>query len=495
MQKMKSATRHNLIEPLESRTLLAANFNLDVDFTKAGSTVFPGFTADTGAAYGSRGSAGTFGWSSDNTKNTRERNSSLAPNQAYDTVSYMQVDHVSRTWEAAVPNGTYTVRIVAGDANYAARRVGVTAEGTTVLQGTTTSAKRFIDGEVTVKVTDGRLTLGNNSAAKENVLAFVRITGVADGTTPPPASAAIPWPGKWTKAADAPTAVFESHDAVVGNKLYVFGGWIGSHFTASKKVMVYDPATNDWATRKDMPAPETHAAFATDTTTNLIYSAGGNRGDIPETVVADVYRYNPATDVWTKLVSLPQPIGGGTAQVIDNKLHVIGGFESDNDTATTVHYVLDLADPAAGWTTAASLPTVRDHLASVVIDGKLYAVGGEIEHRTGFQHQKRLDVYDPATDRWTRLADAPTGKSHAEGSTFVVNGKIIYAGGQTYPQEPTNEVVQYDPKTNRWTTLAPLPAARQGVAVARVGNYFVITTGGVATTQPQKTTWVSKIVT
>jgi hypothetical protein len=50
------------------------------------------------------------------------------------------------------------------------------AEGVTVVNGTPTSAQRWIEGTVTVSVTDGRLTVSNGSDAVNNKLNFVEVT-------------------------------------------------------------------------------------------------------------------------------------------------------------------------------------------------------------------------------------------------------------------------------------------------------------------------------
>ena len=44
----------------------------------------------------------------------RDRNSSLSPDQRFDTVTHTQL-YGARTWELSVPNGSYRVRVVAGD--------------------------------------------------------------------------------------------------------------------------------------------------------------------------------------------------------------------------------------------------------------------------------------------------------------------------------------------------------------------------------------------
>src|SRR5688500_16511306 len=58
-----------------------------------------------------------YGWNASNSANTRDRNASNSPDQRYDTLIHMQTKG-TYTWEAAVPNGQYQVRLVAGDAQY-----------------------------------------------------------------------------------------------------------------------------------------------------------------------------------------------------------------------------------------------------------------------------------------------------------------------------------------------------------------------------------------
>jgi N-acetylneuraminic acid mutarotase len=132
------------------------------------------------------------------------------------------------------------------------------------------------------------------------------------------------------------------------------------------------------------------------------------------------------------------------------------------------------------------LPKALDHLASVVVDGKIYAVGGETGHadfdgNATYIQFPNLYVYDPAGDEWTRLADMPGGRSHAETSTFVVNNKIYVLGGRIDAARATTGVVEYDPITNVWKQLNPLPEARHGAVGAWYDDKFIILGGQMGT--------------
>ncbi len=110
----------------------------------------------------------------------RDRN--LLTDQLRDTVVHLQRAPVTdAVWEIAVPNGTYQVTAVCGDAGYFDSVYRLTAEGVVIVQGTPTSTNRFVEtpvGGVVVSVTDGRLTLRSGSGASNNKLNLVEIMQV-----------------------------------------------------------------------------------------------------------------------------------------------------------------------------------------------------------------------------------------------------------------------------------------------------------------------------
>ena len=95
-----------------------------------------------------------------------------------------------------------------------------------------------------------------------------------------------------------------------------------------------------------------------------------------------------------------------------------------------------------------------------------------------------LSVYDPATDQWTDRAALPYAVSHIGSGAFVLNGRIIIAGGETAHTVATNRVTIYDPATDKWTSLTNLPAARFSGVGAVIGGHIIFTGGS-----SQTTTW------
>lgn len=152
-------------------------FTAGVNFQPAGATVPAGYTPDTGAVFGDRGSGRTFGWNVDNSVNARDRNASGSPDQRYDTLNHMQKPGGATVWEFAVPNGTYTVHVVAGDPVNTDSTYRISVEGVPVVSGTPTGAKHWFEGTVRVTVGDGRISVTNGSGAVNNKLNYVDIIG------------------------------------------------------------------------------------------------------------------------------------------------------------------------------------------------------------------------------------------------------------------------------------------------------------------------------
>lgn len=150
-----------------------------MDFQSASAPTVAGYLVDSGAVYGARGNGETYGWNAINSDGAYDRNSRLSPDQRYDTVIQTQ-RHTNRdaVWEIAVPNGTYSVRIVAGDPATSSAVYRYTAEGVVTVDGTPTPANRWVEGTRTVTVSDGRLTIANGAGASNNKLCFLEVTRV-----------------------------------------------------------------------------------------------------------------------------------------------------------------------------------------------------------------------------------------------------------------------------------------------------------------------------
>ena len=276
--------------------------------------------------------------------------------------------------------------------------------------------------------------------------------------------------------APAPTARTEVAVAVLDGMIYVVGGferpnsWKIWQSSVSTKVETYDPTTNRWSSKPDLPVGLHHAGAAV--LDGALYVAGGftKTDDTIWSPSDRVFRFDPAGDTWTERASLPTARGGLAVTTLQGKLFAVSGYDGQENPAAVEVY-----DPAIDqWSAVAPLPTPRDHLAAVVIDGTLYAIGGRV--RLNYrQNLSAVEAYDVESNRWAPKMGMPTPRSGIAAS--VVNGWIYVFGGES-GEGTFHQNERYNPRINRWQTMAPMPTSRHGLGAAAVDGYIYVLTGG-----------------
>jgi len=118
----------------------------------------PGYIADTGEPFGERGYGLSYGWSSDNTGQTRKRTDDLLRG----TFCHFQE---KQKWEISVPNGRYEVTVCVGEAIYKSRNT-LNVESVSFCAGLELEAETQTIAK-TVAVEDGRLTLDNGDSERQ----------------------------------------------------------------------------------------------------------------------------------------------------------------------------------------------------------------------------------------------------------------------------------------------------------------------------------------
>jgi len=164
-----------------------------------------------------------------------------------------------------------------------------------------------------------------------------------------------PATNRWETRSPMPTSRNHAFFGVVNNKIYVIGGRMGHSFisVASNTDVVeeYDPSSDSWgAIKARMPTPRSGGASATFG--GRIYAAGG---EFQSSQMAATFRaleaYNPATNTWDVLPSMPLPRHGVAGAILGNRLHLISGRITpggvggpDTQSATVSHDVFEFAD-------------------------------------------------------------------------------------------------------------------------------------------------------
>lgn len=197
----------------------------------------------------------------------------------------------------------------------------------------------------------------------------------------------------WKALAPLPTKRGSPVAAAVGDKIYVIGGAStppGSNQTSidpmQRQVCLgtveeYDPATNKWRERTQMPTPRNHAAIGV--VGGKIYVIGGRVGAAFISLATDVSvveEYDPRTDTWgSPRARMPTARSALTAGVYDGRIYVAGGEFQDPHMMATFRTV-EAYDPAHDvWTEIPPLPVSRHGLAGGVIGNRFYVVGGDVQ--------------------------------------------------------------------------------------------------------------------
>jgi N-acetylneuraminic acid mutarotase len=269
----------------------------------------------------------------------------------------------------------------------------------------------------------------------------------------------------WSNAENMSRARNELTAVVLNGKIFAMGGEdIAAGGGQTDTVEVYDIAKNKWASKgvADMPLPLDHTASATYD--GKIYVVGGFlKGKVP---TDKVFVYEPQSNEWTEARSLPSPIGAAlNAEFIDGIMYVVGGLNS-SEVPVNTNYAFD--PKTNTWSIKSPMPTARHHLATAVIDGKLYAIGGRIlgdgvpseDLSPTLSNFDRVEMYDPKTDSW--IVRAPMLTKRSGFTAASAHGMIYVLGGQGL-KDVTNSVEKYDPINNKWTYDTQMPTARFGI--------------------------------
>jgi N-acetylneuraminic acid mutarotase len=271
----------------------------------------------------------------------------------------------------------------------------------------------------------------------------------------------------WTSLEPMPTARSGFGVAVVEGKIYAIGGSNGTHRLDVNEV--YDPANDTWTTKTSMPTARSGPAIAVYQ--NKIYVIGGIIGESDPTTsgytgVNEVY--DPSTDTWETMESMPTGSAYLDANVVGDKIYVICGVKHGGvfpfQQYADENQVYDPSNDS--WSTKTPIPIGNLGYSSAVVDKKIYIIGAQLNQ-----------IYNPETDTWASETPSPTFvlDAAAGATTGEFAPKRIYVvSGMDEDLDQRNvasDLTQvYNPETDTWTTSTPIPTPRWSLGVAVVND-------------------------
>jgi N-acetylneuraminic acid mutarotase len=161
-----------------------------------------------------------------------------------------------------------------------------------------------------------------------------------------------------------------------------------------------------------------------------------------------------------------------TLAVLPNgRVLVSGGEIGSTPLATAMIY-----SPATGtWFATAPMNIPRfQHTATVLPDGTVLVAGGRT---TGSINTKTAEIFDPATNTWTKLTSAlSVARSGHTATLLTAQGEVLLAGGFT--TIPVANADLYDPVAKTFTPTGAMNITRQQHTATLLQNGQVLIAGG-----------------
>jgi hypothetical protein len=242
---------------------------------------------------------------------------------------------------------------------------------------------------------------GNNTTATKSSLS-------PENPTFTPYAQASPQPAQKAEPS-LPAAIEETAAAAAGANLFVMGGFNAAGVSLNS-TYVFDGSS--WHAGPRLPLGLDHPSATT--LDGQVYLAGGHSNGADS---ARLFRLD--VDHWTELAAMHYARGGHALIAFQGKLYAVGG----NNARANVPQV-EAYDPASnGWSVVTSLPDPRNHVTGFVLGGRECVAGGRPPTTA------RVDCFDIVNSSWSRLPDIPQASSGGGGATFP-GGDVVVLGGQ-----------------------------------------------------------------
>ncbi len=269
-------------------------------------------------------------------------------------------------------------------------------------------------------------------------------------TTPPEASTYLPV----TDYSNADVGFEMGTACEVNGKIYCFGGFYDNAGSPSvpDSMHVFDPISNSWSVLQTSGTYTSREDVLGAVVNGKIYAIGGNNGYLsafPQ-YRSTIEIFDPASNTWTTPVTNGSlvPGIGQTASVVNGKIYVIGGIAYDTNALPNPPN--QVFDPATNtWSNISSTGfEQRWYHSAAVMDGKIYIVGGApvvtiVPGGSGYI----LQIYDPSTDTWRTPPTTGTFTPRSMLASAVLGGKIYAIGGRI-SHDVTNIVEVFTPDTS-----------------------------------------------
>lgn len=268
------------------------------------------------------------------------------------------------------------------------------------------------------------------------------------------------------------------HAAVVANGyIYALGGYDGTHLSAVERATLNaDGTLGGWMTSAALStARRGLGGVAVD---GRLYTLGGYDGNsVLGSVELAVVKSEGSLGGWFSATSLGTARYGAAAVVVNDRIYVLGGFDTDWNVLSSVEMSVLNADGTLGpWTTTTALITPTAQLSAVAWNGYIYAIGGwnNTDGYLGIVQRATVNQ-DGTLGNWTAVSALNTKR--AQHAAVVTNGRLYVSGGYNASDGVLSSLeratLNFDNTVSAWT---PLPTS---LNTPRYSHALVVAGGNI----------------
>ncbi len=300
------------------------------------------------------------------------------------------------------------------------------------------------------------VTRGPGAARVAEVTSSILFTGgYADATNIESTTRAVLYDVEANEAVDlqmtAPR-IYHTNTLLSGNRALVTGGFNGN--VVQETAEIFTEATRSFAATGSMGvARGRHAAAPLPDGRVLITGGLVPAGVGPATIddkTAEIF--DPATGTFSPTGDMTVTRFNHTAIALnDGRVLVVGGNGRNS---------AEVYDPTAGTFSAVGDMEVAHglgHRAVKLLDGRVLVVGGD--STINIQPSAVVEIFDPATNEFTRVADMSTERMLHFVLLIETDGSVLVGGGLNDAGDLLASAERYIPASNIWEPAPDMPVA------------------------------------
>jgi hypothetical protein len=266
---------------------------------------------------------------------------------------------------------------------------------------------------------------------------------------------------------DLPKAITSFGAAVLGDAIYVYGGFEGQahHYYDQGqsgdllRLNINADVRPDakWETVATGPRLQGLALVASG---DSLYRLGGFEARNKESEKQDLWslpvfvRFDPKASAWHEMPPMPSPRSSFDAIAAGDTVYVVGGWIMRGDQETVwqdTAYAFNLAAESPAWQELPKPPFKRRALSVGSFQDRIYAIGGI---QPDGKVTRRVDVYTPANRAWSEGPELPGEAMEGFGTACCA------AADRFYVSTSSGKLLRLSEDARSWELVRQLQVAR-----------------------------------